>query len=91
MVLFFLLWPSKTPKIVKLLGLFLFVIMTPLGTFTLVHSPVLQEWEMPIVALVIGMLLHISTTILFESNQGHAFNIQKLLTILLAFAISYFI
>ena len=91
MVLFFLLWPSKTPKIVKLLGLFLFAIMTPLGTFTLVHSPVLQEWEMPIVALVIGMLLHISTTILFESNQGHAFNIQKLLTILLAFAISYFI
>jgi hypothetical protein len=35
------------------------------------------------------MLLHISTTILFESNKGHVFNIKKLFIILLGFGISY--
>ena len=34
-------------------------------------------------ALVIGIFLHISTTILFESSEEHRFNYYKLITILL--------
>jgi hypothetical protein len=31
---------------------------------------------------VVGVLLHISTTILFESSAGHVFNIRKFIAIL---------
>ena len=34
-------------------------------------------------AIVIGILLHISTTILFESSDGHKFSFQKIITIII--------
>ena len=36
---------------------------------------------------VLGVLLHISTTILFESSEGHSFNLQKFLSIVLGIGI----
>jgi zinc and cadmium transporter len=39
--------------------------------------------------LVIGILLHISTTILFESEEGHTFNIKKLSATLLGLIVAY--
>jgi zinc and cadmium transporter len=36
-----------------------------------------------ILAIVIGIFLHISTTILFESSEHHRFNIYKMITIML--------
>ena len=39
--------------------------------------------------LVIGILLHISTTILFESEEGHAFNLKKLSATLLGLGVAY--
>lgn len=44
-----------------------------------------------IFAIVIGMFLHISTTIIFESSEGHKFNLYKFLSILLGFAIAIFL
>jgi len=91
MVLFFMVWGSKSNLSSRLLYLFLFTLMSPLGSFTLGYFDTLAAWQIPITALVIGMLLHISTTILFESNQGHSFNLLKLLIILSAFGLSYLI
>ena len=91
MVLFYMIWDTKSTKTLKIIALFIFAIMSPLGSITLEYNHSLQNYQTQITAIVMGMLLHISTTILFESNQGHAFNIRKLLTILLAFGISYFI
>ena len=91
MVLFYMIWETKITKTLKITALFIFAIMSPLGSITLEYNHSLQNYQTQITAIVMGMLLHISTTILFESNQGHAFNIRKLLTILLAFVISYFI
>ena len=91
MVLFYMIWDTKITKTLKITVLFIFAIMSPLGSITLEYNHSLQNYQTQITAIVMGMLLHISTTILFESNQGHAFNIRKLLTILLAFVISYFI
>jgi hypothetical protein len=34
-------------------------------------------------AVVIGIFLHISTTILFESSENHRFNLQKFVVIIL--------
>ena len=91
MVLFYMIWNTKNSKALKITALFIFAIMSSLGSIALEYSDTLQNYQTQITAIVIGMLLHIATTILFESNQGHAFNIRKLLSILLAFIISYFI
>ena len=91
MVLFYMIWDTNSTKTLKITVLFIFAIMSPLGSITLEYNHSLQNYQTQITAIVMGMLLHISTTILFESNQGHAFNTRKLLTILLAFVISYFI
>jgi hypothetical protein len=38
-------------------------------------------------AIAIGMFLHISTTIIFESSEGHKINFMKLLSIIIGFAL----
>jgi|TARA_B110000285_G_C14919406_1_gene511858 zinc transporter ZupT len=91
MVLFYMIWNTNATKNNKITSLVLFAIMSPLGSVTLEYFNTLQDYQTQITAIVIGMLLHIATTILFESNQGHAFNIRKLFSILLAFGISYLI
>ena len=91
MVLFYIIWNTNNSKSVKFLFLFVFTLMSPLGSLAITYLDFLSSLQLPITAIVMGMLLHIATTILFESNQGHAFNIRKLLTILLAFTISYFL
>lgn len=41
-------------------------------------------------ALAIGMLLHISTTIIFEATPDHRFNAKRFITVLLGAALAYF-
>ena len=86
---FFISSKISNPKIFLFLGLF--AIMTPLGTFLSENFEFFTTYFYEISALVIGIFLHISTTILFESNEGHKFNIVKLSTIVLAIIIAYFV
>ncbi|UZO82678.1 ZIP family metal transporter [Aquimarina sp. ERC-38] len=79
----------STPK--TIVYLLLFSLMTPVGTWMAIHISFLQDFYHEITALVIGIFLHVSTTILFENNEGHTFNITKLLVILLATTIAYFL
>jgi zinc transporter ZupT len=60
-----------------------FAIMTPLGTFVSESFPILNEYYAQITAVVIGILFHISSTIIFESSEGHRFNIAKITMIIL--------
>ena len=48
-----------------------FAIMTPLGTLLANYLQVLNEYYTEITAVVIGILFHISSTIIFESSEGH--------------------
>lgn len=77
----------------KALFLFMifFAIMTPLGTFLSETLPVLKDYYAEITAIVIGILFHISSTIIFESSEGHQFNIAKISMIVLGIALAYFI
>ena len=68
-----------------------FAIMTPLGTFLSGSLPVLNEYYDEITAVVIGILFHISSTIIFESSEGHKFNIAKVSMIVIGIALAYFI
>lgn len=67
----------------------LFSLMTPLGTYISANFEFVQHYYVPITALVIGMFLHISTVILFESSEGHKFNLRKIIAIILGIAIAY--
>jgi len=79
----------KLPK--AILFIILFALMTPLGSYISGISEYASQYYAPIMALVIGVFLHISTVILFESSEGHRFNIQKLLVIMVGILIAYFL
>lgn len=69
--------------------LVLFALMTPMGAFIASNSFITPDVLTKINALVIGIFLHVSTTILFESSRDHKFNLAKLLTIILGFLLAY--
>lgn len=68
-----------------------FAIMTPLGTLLSNYLPVLNDYYAEITAVVIGILFHISSTIIFESSEGHKFNIAKISMIIFGILFAYFI
>ncbi len=68
-----------------------FAIMTPLGTLVANQVGFLQDYYTEITAIVIGILFHISSTIIFESSEGHKFNIAKVSMIVLGILLAYFI
>jgi zinc transporter ZupT len=68
-----------------------FAVMTPLGTILSDYLPFLNSYYTEITAVVIGILFHISSTIIFESSEGHKFNIAKISMIVLGFTLAYFI
>ncbi|MBG6185776.1 ZIP family metal transporter [Flavobacterium sp. CAN_S2] len=68
-----------------------FAVMTPLGTILSDYLPVLNVYYTEITAIVIGILFHISSTIIFESSEGHKFNIAKVSMIVIGIALAYFL
>jgi hypothetical protein len=68
-----------------------FAIMTPLGTFISDVFPILNYYYTEITAIVIGILFHISSTIIFESSEGHKFNIAKISMIVLGIVLASFL
>ena len=77
----------------KALFLFMltFAIMTPLGTFFSENVAFVNDYYNELTAIVIGILFHISSTIIFESSEGHKFNIAKVSMILLGMILAYFL
>lgn len=68
-----------------------FAVMTPLGTYASDSFPVLNQYYTQITAVVIGILFHISSTIIFESSEGHKFNIAKVTMIILGILLASFL
>ncbi|ARV08431.1 ZIP family metal transporter [Winogradskyella sp. PC-19] len=69
----------------------IFASMTPFGTLISNTTSIAPVYLTSVNAIVIGIFLHISTTILFESSEGHKFNLSKLLAICLGILIAYFV
>lgn len=78
-------------KTAILLFMIAFAIMTPLGTVLSEYLPFLTDYYTEITAVVIGILFHISSTIIFESSEGHKFNLAKLSMIAIGIVAAYFI
>lgn len=71
------------------LGMLFFALMAPLGALLTQLWPFLQDFYHEVSALVFGIFLHISTTILFEADKGHHFHRIKFSIIILALALAY--
>ncbi len=82
---------SKYSKIQVASFLIVFAFMTPLGTWISHTSTFLADYTHAINAVVIGIFFHISTTILFESGEGHKFNLSKFISIILGVGVAYLI
>ena len=80
---------SKLPKTKGYLFIVFFAIMSPLGALLAKEIPLLSGYHTQITALTIGIFLHISTVILFESSKDHKFNIRKFIAILLGMSIAF--
>lgn len=90
-VLSIFLLNSKMKLGTILLFMAAFSLMTPLGSFVSAQSEWMESHGHLLTSLAIGVFFHISTIILFESAQGHAFNLRKLLVIILGIGIAYFV
>ncbi len=71
------------------LYLILFASMSPLAAFVGAYFDFMTVYGKYINAFVIGILAHIGTTILFENEHSHHFNIRKFLLIFLAMFFAY--
>jgi zinc and cadmium transporter len=66
----------------------LFAAMAPLGMTLSAHSS-LADYSRQLTAFVIGIFMHISTTILFESSDIHRWNLAKLAAILVGTGLGF--
>lgn len=90
-VILFAMLSELTKNVWKIVGwMLLFAMIAPLGVYLGTALPFLGLYSKEITAVVMGIFLHISTTILFESAQSHRFNFMKLLVTLGAIVIAWF-
>lgn len=82
---------AQLNKTALFLFMLTFAVMTPLGTLVSDTFPILNDYYTEITAVVIGILFHISSTIIFESSEGHKFNIAKISMIVLGIVLASFL
>ena len=86
--------PKGKKWFLPLISLFIFAIAGPLGAVSgeLIGQATqgnLQGYFSILMAVVVGIFLHISTTILFEADEHHRFNWLKFLIILLGAGVAF--
>ena len=87
------LMENKLSKGLAIGLLVLFALMSPLGywlSFEIGKGAIgnIEVYFDRIMGVVIGIFLHISTTILFESSVDHKFNLKKVVAVLLGVSIA---
>lgn len=88
-----LLKGSDVPIKKAWLVLMAFAVMTPLGlVFGIFGHAFIDSFSMNLLlAIVVGMFFHISTTIIFESSDNHKFNLAKLGSIIVGVVLAILI
>ncbi|KFD40170.1 zinc/iron permease [Schleiferia thermophila str. Yellowstone] len=77
----------KRQKILLFLGLF--ALSSPAGALTGFFVPIFRDIYLYLLAIVAGIFMHISTTIIFETNHNHRFNLMKVISFILAVILAY--
>lgn len=78
---------SGCNKIKSLLMLAIFASMAIFGSLLNQTLSVLHPYQNIILGIVVGILLHVSTTTLFDSEESHKYNLTRFLIVILAFII----
>jgi zinc and cadmium transporter len=65
-----------------------FALMSPLGVISSELFPFFRTYHSEITGITVGIFLHISTVILFESSKEHRFNFAKFSAILLGMLVA---
>lgn len=86
-----LLTTTNLTKAKSWIYLSLFAITTPTGVLIGMNAGnFMEDFNFNILlAIVVGMLLHISTTIIFETSENHKFNFIKLIAIFTGCALAF--
>jgi zinc transporter ZupT len=71
-----------------LLGILLFALSSPLGNAVGIGLELDPTSFLPVLGIATGLLLHVSTTILFESAANHQFNAMKMFVVAIGIALS---
>lgn len=74
-----------------ILIILIFAIMTPLGSALAENIEFLKDYMLPLKAIVAGIVLHVSTTLILEASEAHKFNLVKLIIMLLGGALAFVI
>lgn len=82
---------SGLNKTAVMLFMLAFAVMTPLGTLVSGQLQFVSNYHTEISAVVVGILFHISSTIIFESGENHKFNLAKLMVIILGVIMAYYL
>ncbi|MCK9220784.1 MAG: ZIP family metal transporter [Bacteroidales bacterium] len=74
--------------------LMIFALMTPLGSVfsTILNAELSSSLDQSfnyILAVVIGIFLHVSTSILFETEENHRYNLQKFFTVIIGLGVAF--
>lgn len=80
-VLFTMLLHNGVGRNKALVLMLVFALMSPLGAGVSNFAEGLSKYSHELMAVVVGIFLHISTTILFESSDEHRFNRIKMVAI----------
>lgn len=82
---------SRASVLLQITCIGIFSIMSPLGGWFGSHMDILHEHLLYIQALVAGIILHVSTTLILESSEHHRFNLSKILVIIAGVVLAYLI
>ncbi len=88
LILMSMLMNVHASKAKSIIWLVIFAVMAPLGSVTswgliqLSIAPI-QSLYTQLLAIVCGIFLHVSTTILFETSENHRFSVYKFFTIII--------
>jgi len=87
-VLVIFLLNSSLSKAKSFYFIAIFALMSPLGYLVSESLPFFETYKRPVTAVVVGIFLHVSTIILFESSENHKFNLKKFMAIGLGILLS---
>lgn len=78
---------TKTPKAIGILVLF--ALAAPAGYAVSLGTDTFHSHPHEVTAVVVGIMLHVSTTILFESSSNHRFNLYKIIIIIFGASLAF--
>lgn len=79
---------ANCSKIKSFLLLSIFAIMGVLGSMLSMNFEFLQDYMGYVIGFVVGILLHVSISTLFDSKESHKYNFVRFIVVIIAFALA---